>query len=342
MIASPVSEERFHPFDGLRALAFLMVFAHHAFQAPLLWVGVDLFFALSGFLITGRLLASQERRPPGRVFSVFYFRRALRILPPYALALAAILVFEESARSQWAWYASFLGNVKDASWGRTQGALGPLWSIAVEEQFYLVWPLILLLVPRQRLPIALMALIAAAPLARWVAGSTLDSYVAVYRLMPCRLDLLAGGALLAWVQHRRPGALEQHRAWAVSMLALSLFVFASLAISRPDFRTSANEVVFNTLGYALIAAAAVATIWIVHTLRSGWLHAALGSVPLRSLGRVSYMMYLVHGLVLVKTTALTGAPLQDAAAALVLTVAVAALSWVAVERPLLALKARHV
>src|SRR5262245_20872551 len=190
------SAGRIIQFDGVRTLAFAAGFFHHALGVPLLWSGVDMFFVLSGFLITRNLLRFREEAPPGRALRVFYLRRILRIMPPYYVSLALVLLARPSEIGDAGWYVAFASNIHDAIYGPNAGALTTLWSIAVEEQFYLLWPFLVLFVPRRGLPWIFAASILLAPLVRF--GFTAVSYEAVYRLMPCRMDLLGAGALLAW------------------------------------------------------------------------------------------------------------------------------------------------
>src|SRR5262249_40880734 len=143
--------------DGLRAVAVLAVVAHHTLPGPLVdalnpgAAGVRLFFVLSGFLITGILLGCREsmaQQGAGQALASFYARRFLRIFPLYYFALAVVLLAGvQEARDGAAWHLAYLSNV----YGVRQGWLGSLahfWSLAVEEQFYLVWPALVLSLPR--------------------------------------------------------------------------------------------------------------------------------------------------------------------------------------------------
>src|SRR5215469_5312278 len=167
-VSRPVSQQgpadhshRIVQLDGLRAFAVLAVFAQHALRAPL-WMGVDLFFVLSGFLITGILL---ERKARGQsYFSYFYARRVRRILPPYLLLmLVSSLVFGLGWAQHWEWYAFFATNIADALGQSGHDSLNVLWSLAVEEQFYIVWPFVILLVPRRLLAVVAVALVLIVP-----------------------------------------------------------------------------------------------------------------------------------------------------------------------------------
>jgi peptidoglycan/LPS O-acetylase OafA/YrhL len=140
---------RIDQFDGLRALAFGAVFLHHAVSAPLLWMGVDLFFVLSGYLITRNLLRLRETATTGGALRVFYFRRLLRIVPPYYLAVFAMALYVPAYRDHLGWYLGFASNLRDTLVGPDPGPATTLWSIAVEEQFYLLWPMLVLLCPRR-------------------------------------------------------------------------------------------------------------------------------------------------------------------------------------------------
>jgi peptidoglycan/LPS O-acetylase OafA/YrhL len=153
--------------DGLRAIAILMVFAHHALHVPFLWTGVDLFFVLSGYLITGILLKAKPGRAVGGYWKPFYLRRASRILPPY-IGLLAVLAFTFHVPWShiWYWYAFFGANFALAFGKATVDAMTPLWSLAVEEQFYFLWPWVVLWCSRRSLKRISIAILLFCPLAR--------------------------------------------------------------------------------------------------------------------------------------------------------------------------------
>ena len=226
--------------DGVRALAFLTIYVHHGFGIHHLWAGVDIFFVLSGFLITSILM---DGRGKEGAWGRFYERRALRILPPYVAFLILATVF---LHLQWdhkaVWYALFAMNLAEVLHLGVPG-LGILWSLAVEEQFYLFWPFIALrFSPRIVLRCAL-ALIVLAPILRGAATPFLQDHSAIYYLMPFRMDLLASGSLLAvlWLQ---PGALVRWRRWG---LALMVAGFSLLVLSTrmfPHFHAEDNTVLF--------------------------------------------------------------------------------------------------
>src|SRR5262249_33425960 len=195
-------------FDGLRGIAILLVLLRHvgedlpgrrlgglvdaALNAG--WLGVDVFFVLSGFLITGILLDARgdEAQPTPGYFRRFYARRALRIFPIYYLFLVIT-----RPSGMW-WYVSYASNVLIARHGWPDGLLetGHPWSLAVEEQFYLVWPAIIAWTPRRWLAGLCVAVIGAAIAMRVLLihqGAALAAYV----LTPARADTLAIGATLA-------------------------------------------------------------------------------------------------------------------------------------------------
>ncbi|MFL6351039.1 MAG: acyltransferase family protein, partial [Bryobacteraceae bacterium] len=181
--------------DGLRAFAILSVFLYHVWSPPLSWMGVDIFFVLSGFLITGILLGRKSK--PG-YFTAFYGRRARRILAPYYLMLVlSSVLFGTAWIKQWPWYLFFASNVPNALHMVPHRSLDVLWSLAVEEQFYLLWPVAILFLSETALVWTATALIVLAPVLRGIATPFISTSAPIYHLMPFRMDLLASGALIA-------------------------------------------------------------------------------------------------------------------------------------------------
>ena len=181
------------------------VFVDSAFRgvAATGWAGVDLFFVLSGFLITGILL---DTKGAPRFFRTFYARRFLRIFPLYygflAIAFWVAPLLDPSLGvvplSAQGWYWAYLSNVQLALAGAWQKPvwIGHFWSLAIEEQFYLVWPFLVYATSAKNLVRVCIALIVAALLTRVALVATGHGF-ATYVLTPCRTDALATGALIA-------------------------------------------------------------------------------------------------------------------------------------------------
>ena len=233
------AQEGFIPaLDGLRGIAILLVMLHHfthfeqttGFDGPVgsllafCWTGVDLFFVLSGFLITGILL---DTRGGERYFTNFYARRILRIFPLYYLVLFLAFVVlpkfpavypvltgvppaEQVDVPQWPYWL-YLTNVSVAERGWVHGWLDVAWSLAIEEQFYVVWPLLVWLCPPRLVALLCAVILVAEPIARIYAREMDYQVIWIYVLTWYRLDGLAIGALLA-VAHRR-GLLPLFDRW---------------------------------------------------------------------------------------------------------------------------------
>ena len=326
-------EKRIGQLDGVRALAITAVLIHHAFKVKLLWMGVDLFFILSGFLITGILINSKSKNLK-TYFSHFYQRRARRILPPYLLLLLLTsILFGVAWASHWYLYL-FLMNFLVAFRIPHPESLGILWSLAVEEQFYLLWPIVVYLLSETALAWVSAAIILAVPLLRWFCTPLFQSSFVIYALTPFRMDLLATGAILAILWRRYPARFRQLAAYGpiLSVLALAaLYLFSR----TPNFTTTSNTRLSNLWIYEL---SLITCTGIILWALGGKGVAPLTLAPVRYLGRISYTVYLVHLTFLLVAASHLHGTINIAAAALAATLIYAATSWVFIERPLLTAK----
>jgi peptidoglycan/LPS O-acetylase OafA/YrhL len=319
--------KRIPQLDGLRGIAVLMVFVYHAFQISHAARGVDLFFVLSGYLITGILLRSKEKRAAEGYWWRFYSRRIKRILPAYAgFLLFLTVVFTVPWGRVWYWYAFFGANVASAFGKTPLRAMGPLWSLAVEEQFYFLWPLVVLLCSRKMLRRVAVALIVLPPVLRAAFTSFFSDYSPIYCLTPFRVDMLAVGAFIAISEMEDAGWLERNRRTALFTIIGSGVALALLS-RLPGFRITANSLLFNSIGYSLIVVAFGAVLAWSLTLRGGPVYGLLTLRPLRYMGLISYTFYLYQLPILEKMGERVHSQLAVAALGFVLTAAFSAVSW---------------
>lgn len=295
--------------DGLRGVSVIAVLMFHCGVLPGGSVGVDVFFVLSGYLITSIL--ARELAARGTIdIPAFLLRRARRLIPALAfLLLVYALIFNGHPDTllRVALAASYTMNIAEAFATGAGGPLSHTWSLAIEEQFYLIWPLILLgllRLGRQRAVMMLLAAWLAFTLARtsWLLLGANPPGVAYYLLHPT--GLLLGSALAL----RKPGL----RAGWMGLVALAaIFLVDSRAHVLPAItlgELAAGMVILEPPSF-------------------------LGAAPLRALGRVSYAVYLWH----IPVLWILGSPTGWAAAALVaaLSIGIAAASWRYIEEPIL-------
>jgi peptidoglycan/LPS O-acetylase OafA/YrhL len=319
--------KRITQLDGVRGIAILTVFAHHALHIKLLWAGVDLFFILSGFLITSVLLDVRQR-PFGQYFSHFYARRARRILAPYVIALLILSLFVGFAwLRQWYFYLGLMNFLAPLSLPEPD-AFGPFWSLAVEEQFYLVWPFAVYLLAERALARFACALFLTAPLLRAVCHFRANWVI--YMLTPFRMDLLATGAILCLAYRHRRAWIERRGA-AAGLLLAALGTASLLMLSRLGVTTYGNTRTGNVLIYECTLI--VCSGFILWAL-SGTHVWPLRSTALRYIGKLSYSMYLIHlGAILLIGQRLSGP--AAAAVSFAATLAYAITSWHLIEKKLL-------
>ncbi len=347
--------------DGLRFYAFLGVFAFHALPErpvfyrslhlplPSLWAavvksgasGVDLFFTLSAFLITSLLL--RERRQTGGIsLRSFYMRRILRIWPLYFAVLAVAVVLAHTVPGQslpWyylAGYLLFVGNWMNAALGHLMSVCGPLWTVSIEEQFYLVWPVVMKKLGRRGMIVAAVVTFMLATLSQIGVALAGLSGGYIYYGSISRSGSLALGILLALFADRLPDLTRGMRRLLLAA-GLTGWIAASMwLIDQPgpvDMRTVLGRLVIS-LGAVLILYACLGSS--SRLLRSDWVV---------RLGKVSYGLYMLHFIALLLVIDLLHPSwgwklLATKALALALTVVLAWASYRWIESPFLRLKDR--
>jgi peptidoglycan/LPS O-acetylase OafA/YrhL len=324
--------KRIDQLDGIRALAILAVFLHHAFRIRLLWMGVDLFFILSGFLITGILLKHKEQSL-GRYFGHFYARRARRILPPYLLLLLVTsLLFGVAWARHWYFYL-FLMNIQVVGIPQPM-ALSLLWSLAVEEQFYLVWPFVMYFLSEEAITWVAAAIVLGTPVLRWFCTPLFSDHWPIYVLTPFRMDLLAVGALLALIWRKRPDTIRRFGLYGPILSVLAVLVLAILS-RNPAFTTTANTQLSNVWVYELSLFINTGIILWALSGKGVWI---LTLAPVRYLGLISYTVYLIHLTAIVLAERFFQQRIATAVIAFALTLLYSSASWFFLEKPLLSSK----
>jgi peptidoglycan/LPS O-acetylase OafA/YrhL len=369
--ASPAGPAHIPALDGIRALAILLVIPHNldllrpplplaAYPAALLmhsgWIGVQLFFVLSGFLITGNLLDARGSR---NYFSAFFGRRALRILPLYYSVLVLTFVVVPllgltppelaATTSHQIWLWTFLVNWT-APFGLTVYGFGHFWSLAVEEQFYLAWPLIVLCFAPRALWKVCLGVIVGALLLRTVLLAAHAPSDAIYMFTFCRMDSLAFGAAAA-VLVRSARGVAWLRSSTGTLALTAIGVFGITLVGTSELATTDPRT--QSLGYTTLSLVFTLLILLATVPTTGLLGMSMRLLawkPLRLVGRYSYGMYIFHlplhvffGMPLLHRLAPRVTPLMALGYVLIMTLAIfllAALSFELFERRFLRLKHR--
>lgn len=337
--------------NGLRAVAvFLVIFYHIGWEYVRGSYGVTMFFVISGFLITWLLLKEYDRT--GRVcLRDFYRRRALRIFPAFYVycfgLVAVLLMFDRPV--PWAYATSaffYVSNYYNAILGDPNNGFSHTWSLAIEEQFYLLWPTLFLVLRRRpdRLPWVLVAIIVAVWIYRFVLcfGFHVDQAY-LYASFDTRFDSLMVGCLLAVILWQRRLDELVNRLTLNPWLPLLTLVLLILAIYFPQISgipVPRYRDVFEFLLTPLLTAVLMAQLIANH---GHWLWSWLESRPIRYLGMISYSLYLYQQIILGPVSNVLHAwPRPVAVAgAIGATVLVASGSYFFVERPFLLWKNRR-
>jgi peptidoglycan/LPS O-acetylase OafA/YrhL len=306
------SSNRIIELDGLRGIAILLIFFYHSrhflevldFEGAnilnsilqTMWIGVDVFFVLSGFLITRILLLTKNKKS---YFKNFYIRRTLRIFPPYFLLLSVSLVIGKLLDlGSWPdfkwhyehqiWYWTYMANWKQIALGHSQSIrlFIHLWSLAIEEQFYLIWPLIIYFLSEKKMLKIFMGLITMSFFYRFYYHFQSSSTYATYINTFARFDTFVFGALLAF-SFTRGEKIFLRGKYIIFIAALISLLFLLLQGSSyyPAFS--------NSLGLLLIAL--IPFLLIYYCLKgSKHISFTFRNQLLVSLGKYSYAFYLFH------------------------------------------------
>ena len=332
--------------DGLRAVAIILVLLGHFGLGRVVpgGFGVTVFFLISGFLITRLLLV--EYVESGKIdYLRFYARRFARLAPALVVVIASVTAAYAALHTIVPWSEVVAAFLYVINYYRIFHAvdiipLGILWSLAVEEHFYLVFPLAFAgLLRSQRVVPALITAIAVALVWRVVLVLVLHaSEDYTYMATDARFDSILYGALLAILAHRWAGALPLRRLMAPALSLLAILVLLSTFVIRnPVLRETVR---YSVQGLALMPLVA-AIVFSDRPLASG-LRAMFAAPPLVFVGKLSYSLYLWHysGLVVADYLLPTASPVAKLPVSLGFAVVTSLLSYFVVERSFLTLRKR--
>ncbi len=350
MVFPPPKPTRILELDGLRGLAVIVVvLAHYLAEVPhgffpfsLGWLGVDVFFALSGFLIAGILIDNAGCK---NYFTTFYVRRSCRIFPIYFLFIPpVVMLIGQLRQSGYDWleqplpmlgYLTYTQNIFMA-WTRQNGGLAllPTWTLAVEEQFYMLLPLLVAFVPKRLLLKTFLLLIVLAPALRCVLLYQFgNDYVGVNCLLPCRWDTLFWGASAAIVW--RDPKLKSMLLKDNGKLLKAVLIIAIWVVPLMLFSKKFTDIpVRKSIGLTVVGLGSASYILLVVSKNVS--ARILLSRPLKFFGTISYGLYLVHQPILVMLHGFVFGTSPDietlpqillTLSALPLSVAIAWLSW---------------
>ena len=371
---------RIRRLDGLRGVAILLVLLVHftpdvAMPARALewlkkmaqagWVGVDLFFVLSGFLITSILLDSKSHP---LFFRNFYMRRTLRIFPLYYTAVAASLFLApaflqlgpstlEQLRSSapWLWgYCAnigwFLQGTVGVPWPSDEVRLVHFWSLSVEEHFYLLWPIVIYFCPMRQLPWVCLGMFLLSLTTRCAGLLVYDGNSPFFYTTICRLDGLAAGAFLAVIARRMP--LDKLAGVARITVAIGATILTAFFVTQKGLWP--GHWFMRSIGLTcLVMLVAACLIIILSSPKEGAGARLFENGMLRFFGKYSYGLYVIHSMIAVGLERLmpiewwlrtTGSPVLSTLGSLFAKVSISTLlavaSWHLLEKHFLDLK-RH-
>jgi peptidoglycan/LPS O-acetylase OafA/YrhL len=345
------SEAPYYPaLDGLRAAAAISVVLGHFAPKHVAGLvaygdaGVIVFFVLSGFLITNILLRERERSgfQLKAAAKTFYLRRSLRIFPLYYAAIAICIILGEPHVWQ-KWFSLLTFNLPGIPPVMADyGSLAHFWSLFVEEQFYLVWPLLIWKAPRPwLLPLLIVIPVVSLTLKHGAALAGLD-YRWVFSSVLCCADHLGAGALLAYVMRYHPSRVPVRSIWLVILALIPAGIFSFVRLSQNIDGWYSGHLWFGCFMHSMWTLAGVALV--AALLNPPRVLAWLAWRPLRFLGSISYGIYVYHFMVPFLQDRFSlghfSSAWAECAYRSVLTLTLAVTSWHLLESPFLSLKAR--
>jgi peptidoglycan/LPS O-acetylase OafA/YrhL len=289
----------FKQIESLRFIAVLaVIFSHNMpdfFGKDVFgrW-GVDTFFVISGFLITRILLGSKDKIASGsmtlkKALKIFYARRTLRIFPLFYVKIAIVWFFHNHYihNTVW-WHATFLSNIWNIKTGEWGNHTTSLWSVAVEEQFYIFWSMVVLLTPRRFLLGVITSLILIAPCLRAYFWTYEFSYFYSFVLTPSCFDVLGIGALLGYLSYDQTfnyQLVTRNHLFRFSTLAIALFAGANMYFNWNGF----IHIVLMRFSFGLLG------FWLIDGCTTGFtgvFGSLLNHRIMAYLGKISYGLYL--------------------------------------------------
>jgi peptidoglycan/LPS O-acetylase OafA/YrhL len=359
--SNSLKENHFIQLDALRAISVSMViFSHWAGYHNNLWsdvfwfngeVGVKLFFIISGFLITRILLEErykseqlQYSRQP--ILKNFYIRRFLRIFPVYyATIFIGIVLQHPDMLASWKWHVTYLSNFLFAIRGEYMGDVSHFWSLAVEEQFYILWPIVILFLPKRFLLPWISFSIFIAPIFRYVCMFILKQNDVTVSVLPVSsMDCLSAGALLAYLKSNYTD--ENVRRVALNILGKTSAVCAILFILFNSFTSVPDGYEWHAIFVSrlLLVPALLGIVIVFINGFKGIVGRMLESNILIYPGKISYGIYLFHFFIpgstywLFSQLNLSANPLVSLVINIFLLLALASISWYCFEAPINQLK----
>jgi peptidoglycan/LPS O-acetylase OafA/YrhL len=340
--------------DALRAIAIMgVIVGHHLpsswwVNSTLQWggTGVRLFFVISGFLITGILLRARDRVAMGKetiggALKTFYIRRALRIFPIYYLVLAiAYAADTPPVRESILWHLGYATNFYASVQNRWPGEIGPFWSLAVEEQFYLIWPCFILLCPQKWLKAGIISTIVLGVISRYLMVKFQVNSIWIASSLVTQLDLLGAGALLAWVNDQNPS----HNYRDYPLCKIGLWIGTPLYFGLLMLNTSGQgDHLTLTIGQLGLVGCCS---WFVQRAARGFTGVVgriFESKPVVQFGKLSYGIYVYHMFAPVAMYKFFHLPyihdpLWRFPVTMLITIGATVLSWKLIEQPILGFK----